>query len=238
MGATDLREFLAREVWRHPRVEYQGLLAESSAAADLADALPALAPFAKPGVWGSSSFRGAISIVDWDHRLPSQTLVLRIYGYYSKASLTAGRKAYRDRAELIAARDRFPEFDVPDFANLIADEAYQVELDLEGGVGECRLTSPWRREIARKDASKAEAAVRESAAFRALREHASARPPQLGGAEAVSWTPPCESGHSRWTIDVWYLLSFDGRVATGRSFLVDLQGPTIVSSREIKVRAG
>ncbi len=238
MATSDLRTLVARDVRRHPRVEYQELIRELDAAKQLAEALPPLIPFSRPGVRGAPTFRGAIAILDWDHRLPSTDLVLRIYGYYTKSSLAAGEKAYDDRLELIAARDRFPEFDVPDFANLVADEAYEVELDTDGVVGECQLTSSWRRHIARKEASKAEAAVRESREFREIDEAAIGRPPQLGGAEAVSWTPPCESGHSHWTIDVWYLLSFDGRVATGRSFLVDLRGPEVVTSREINVRAG
>ena len=28
----------------------------------------------------------------------------------------------------------------------------------------------------------------------------------------MSWTPPCETDHQRWTLDVWYLLAFDGRI--------------------------
>jgi hypothetical protein len=237
MASEDLRTFVAREVRRHPRVEYQALLGESRAGEALATSLPPLVPFSRPGA-RSQRFRGAITIIDWDHRLPSRELILRVYGYYTKASLAAGVEAYEDRRELIAARDQFPEFDVPDFANLVADEAYQIDLDTHGVLGECRLTSPWRRHIARQDASLAEATVRNAPEFQALSEAAARRPPQLGSAEAVSWTPPCESGHSRWTIDVWYLLSFDGRVATGQSFLVDLEGPEVVSSREISVRAG
>jgi hypothetical protein len=238
MASKDLRSFVAHELRRHPRVEFQELLGDASAGESLAGALPPLTPFARPGVRGKPSFYGAIAILDWDHRLPSSALILRIYGYHTKASLAAGEEAYEDRLELIAARDRYPEFDLPDFANLVADEAYQIDLDTEGVIGDCKLTSAWRRDIAREDASVAEAAVRNSPEFHAVQEAATRRPPQLGGAEAVSWMPPCESGHSRWTIDVWYLLSFDGRIATGQSFLVDLEGPEVVSSREISVRAG
>ena len=60
----------------------------------------------------------------------------------------------------------------------------------------------------------------------------------LGDLEAVSWTPPCESGHARWTLDVWYLMAFDGRIGTGRSFLVDLDDRRVVAVRDFSVRAG
>jgi len=54
----------------------------------------------------------------------------------------------------------------------------------------------------------------------------------------VSWTPPCETDHDRWTLDVWYLLAFDGRIGSGRSFLADLETKQIVSVRDFSVRTG
>jgi hypothetical protein len=54
----------------------------------------------------------------------------------------------------------------------------------------------------------------------------------------VSWTPPCESDHVRWTLDVWYLLAFDGRIGSGRSFLADLESKQIISVRDFSVRTG
>jgi hypothetical protein len=54
----------------------------------------------------------------------------------------------------------------------------------------------------------------------------------------VSWTPPCETDHPRWTLDVWYLLAFDGRIGSGRSFLADLETKQIVSVRDFSVRTG
>ena len=60
----------------------------------------------------------------------------------------------------------------------------------------------------------------------------------LGDLEAVSWTPPCETEHERWTLDVWYLLAFDGRIGSGRSFLADVETKQIVSVRDFSVRTG
>src|SRR3712207_6863925 len=45
-------------------------------------------------------YAGAISIVDWDHRLPSQQLVLRVYGYYSEDTLQAGLRSEEHTSEL------------------------------------------------------------------------------------------------------------------------------------------
>ena len=38
--------------------------------------------------------------------------------------------------------------------------------------------------------------------------------------------------------DVWYLLAFDGRIGSGRSFLADLETKQIISVRDFSVRTG
>ncbi len=229
--SADLREFVAEQIRLHPRVAYQGLLVGEGAAAKLAASLPALPRFRQ-------EYAGALTIVDWDHRLPTQQLMLRIYGYYSEATLDAGQEAFDDRLDVIAERDKYPEFDVPDFDGLPADEAYEIELAPDGKVGRCRLTSAWRRTVGAKDASAAVALVQESAEYKRLVASSPQRPTYLGDLEAVSWTPPCESEHSAWTLDVWYLLAFDGRIGSGRSFLIDMNASSIVAVRDFSVRTG
>jgi hypothetical protein len=228
-AASDLRPFVAEEIRLHPRVAYQSVLGDAETAAKIAAALPALPKF-------RSDYVGAISVVDWDHRLPSQQLALRIYAYYSEETLEAGHEAFDDRLEQIAERDRYPEFDVPDFEALPADEAYEIELSPTGTVGRARLTSAWRRTIAPSDANQAVALVEKSPEFRKLLDSSPQRPSYLGDLEAVSWTPPCESQHERWTLDVWYLLAFDGRIGSGRSFLVDLSKNEVIAVRDFSVR--
>lgn len=208
---------------------YQALLGDSEIAAKIAAALPPLPRF-------RSDYVGAIAVVDWDHRLPSQQLALRIFAYYSEDTLEAGYEAFDDRLEQIAERDRYPEFDVPDFDALPADEAYEIEMTPAGEVGRARLTSAWRRTVAPSDASAAVALVARSPEFEKLVETSPQRPSYLGDLEAVSWTPPCESQHPRWTLDVWYLLAFDGRIGSGRSFLVDLGANEVVAVRDFSVR--
>jgi hypothetical protein len=215
----------------HPRVAYQGHFAEDEIKAKLLANLPALVPF-------RDSYHSAVAIVDWDHHLPSRQLVVRIYAYYDETSAEEGETAFDDRLEEIGARDRFPEFDVPDFSELPADEIYEVEVEADGKVLQCRLTSPWRREIPPVDGNAAVNVARDSPEFANVAAAATERPRHLGDLEAVSWTPPCESGHTRWTLDVWYLLAFDGRVGSGRSLLVDLEDGRVVAVRDFSVRAG
>lgn len=229
--ATDLRSLVADGLRLHPRVAYQGLCATPDATARICAALPPLTPFRR-------DYAGAIGIIDWDHRLPSKQLSLRLYAFYTDDAFAAGEEAFDDRLEEIGARDRYPEFDVPDFDQLAADEAYDVELSLEGEVGRCRLTSAWRRDIAPDDADGAVRIVRSSEEYAKVVADSPDRPPHLGELEAVSWTPPCESEHARWTLDVWYLLAFDGRVGTGQSFLVDQDSATVVAVRDFSVRTG
>ena len=215
----------------HPRVAYQGHFGDDDARERLLDALPPLLPF-------RGHYASALAIVDWDHALPSRQLTLRIYAYYDTTRFQAGEAAFDDRLDEIGERDRFPEFDVPDFSDLPADEAYEADLGEDGTLGPTRLTSHWRREIAPADSVAAVEVARGSAEFARIAQGASDRPRHLGDLEAVSWTPPCESGHPRWTLDVWFLLAFDGRMGSGRSMLVDIADRKVITVRDFNVRAG
>ncbi len=228
----ELADVTVRERLRHhPRVAYQGLLRDAVAPPRLADAMPTFVPF-------SGEYRAMVGILDWDHRLPSRALVLRLYAYCSTAAISDGERALEERLVGIAHKDRFPEFDVPDFEGLAADEAYEAAVTLDGQLGEFRLVSPWRRDVTPKDGSLAVETARRSDAFRQVRSETTGRPPHLGDLEAVGWCPPCESQHDRWTLDVWYLTAFDGQVGKGRSLLVDPADRKVVTVREFSIRAG
>lgn len=209
----------------HPRVLQQGLLPAASRARLLAT-LPTLVPFA-------GSYAGALLAVDWDHRLPSKQLLLRLLTFRSSATLAIGRAALGLRAAEIAAKNRFPEFDLPDFGDLHADECYEADLAMNGEVSRPRLTSGWRRDVDEADGERAVDTVRASEEF-ALLDRVS-RSPHLGDLETVGWVPPCESGLEGWTLDVWYPLAFENRVGSGRSLLVDL-GPHTATPRVVAVR--
>jgi hypothetical protein len=222
------------ELQIHPRVEQQGV-GRDAAQAVLDSSLPKLQPFRGHAV------HSIVAVLDWDHRLPSKQLTLRLHVCYDDAARGRFDQALARRRDEIKARDLYPEFDVPDFAGLPADEAYDVELTGQLDVEAMRLTSPWRRDVADEDANAAIDAVRESAVFVEVQKQESGRSPALGDLEAVAWTPPCESGQARWTLDVWWLTAFDGRIGRGWSFLVDpsaADGERVLASREFTVRAG
>jgi hypothetical protein len=230
--SLDLRDLLRAEMRTHPRIAQQKLFQRSDEAARIAAALPPLVPF------GEAQYESALWIVDWDHRLPSRQAVLRLYACYSAERRQQLENAYATRLAEQAKEDLFPEFDVSDFIGLPADEAYEADLDLTGSPARMRLISDWRREIQPGPAASAIEIVRASEPFRELRSQAKVRAPGLGDLEPAEWSPPCESGHVRWGVDVWYLLTFNGMVGEGRAFLVDLEEKTVVRERDFQFRAG
>jgi hypothetical protein len=232
MPGIDLREELRRELRRHPRVVYQKAFDDPESCQRLASALPNFLPFRGEG------YAAALWVLDWDHRLPSRELVMRLYAYYTNDGRGMGLRSFDERAAQIAREDLFPEFDVPDFAGLSADEAYEAELSLTGELKKFRLVSEWRREVDVNLGRRAEEIVRGSAPFKELASQVRTRPPGLGDLEAAEWAPPSESGHARWGIDVWYLRSFNGMVGEGTAFLVDLQAEQVVGQRDFQFRAG
>jgi hypothetical protein len=223
----------AEDLHLHPRIEQQGV-SPALVSSALTAALPRLVPFRGRAV------HSTVALIDWDHRLPSKALTLRLHVLYETDARERFHQAFALRKQEIAARDRFPEFDVPDFAGLPSDEAYDVELGADLTVEAMRLVSPWRREIAGDDADRAVESVRTSRQFAEVCRQLEARSPSLGDLEAVAWTPPCESNLPAWTLDVWWLTSFDGRIGRGWSFLVDVaaDGRPVVASREFSIRAG
>jgi hypothetical protein len=230
--ALDLRDVLRSEMRVHPRLVQQGLFTKPEDAARIAAALPPLVAF------DGAAYAGGVWVVDWDHRLPSRHVVLRLYAHYSQERRTELDTAYTARQKDLAAEDLFPEFDVSDFLGLPSDEAYEAEMDLGGSPSRLRLVSEWRREIQPGPAARAIEIVRESDPFRELRAQAKIRPAGLGDLEPAEWSPPCESGHVRWGVDVWYLLTFNGMVGEGRAFLVDLEERLVVRERDFQFRAG
>lgn len=228
----DLRDLLRKELLLHPRVSAQSLWNGPDEAARLAANLPPLVPFR------DGHYVGAHWLIDWDHRLPSRAAVLRLFAYYTEARQKKAAAAIEDRRAEIGRADLFPEFDVPDFVGIPADEAYEAEMEVGSAPARLRLVSEWRREIDGEAGRRAIEIVRASPPFQELKSRVDVRPPGLGDLEAAEWAPPCESGHARWGIDVWYLLTFNGLVGEGRAFLVDLEDKVVVRERDFQFRAG
>jgi len=226
-------EQILASLQRHPRIVYQEIAGDNDDVERLRRTMPPLVPF------GDRSYHGILPMIDWDHRLPTKTAILRIYAYYTESTLRAGVTELQSRTQQIATKDKYPEFDVPDFAGITADEAYEGEVARNGVITKTRLVSAWRRDIDHKLGRMAVQITRQSEHFRKLAaETRGQRPDYLGDLESVSWTPPCESNLAMWTVDVWYLMYLDASVGKGRSFLVDLEQQQVVGVREFVVRAG
>ena len=228
--STDQAESIVKGIRRHPRCVHQALIQGEDQLKRLRDSLPRLVPYQR------RKYAGFLPILDWDHHLPTRTITLRIYAYYKTDAMEEGEGHYVSRCRQIEARDRFPEFDVPDFADLPADEAYEVVLEENGEVSQIQLSSEWRRNIEQDSATKARNVVRKSEEYKRISQDKN-RPDFLGDLEARSWTPPCEGGHDRWTVDVWYLLEYNGMMGKGLSFLVDLESKKVVNVREFVLRS-
>lgn len=228
--SIDYKKRIADTLFLHPRVEHQKIGETAEDREKIAAEVPTLLPFE------GKEYAHFLPVLDWDHRLPSNRLILRLYSYYTEDAYALGKADLDARLSRIRKMDRFPEFDVPDFADMLADESYEIVLDSKGTRKSSRLTSTWRRELAADKASLAVSVVRQSRDFAKINRQFRNRPENLGEAEAVSWTPPCESGYERWTMDVWYLVAYDGMHGKGRSFLVDLEQKRVVAVREFTVR--
>lgn len=222
---------ILRDLKRHPRIAYQQFANDAAALKRMTDSIPHLVSF------GEARYAGFLTILDWDHKLPSQKAFLRIHAYYTDVALSLALAEFKRREEQIAQRATFPEFDVPDYAGINTDESYEAEVSLDGRVSNVRLTSGWRRDVAHREARLAVQLSRKSPQFRRLKAQLKGRPKHLGDLEAVSWTPPCEIGHTDWTIDVWYLVTLDANTGRGKSFLVDIKAKKVVGTREFVVRA-
>ena len=225
-------EHIVGTLRRHPRVVHQELVAKEEQLHQLLLSLPLLVPF------GDVNYHELLAILDWDHRIPSTAAILRVFAFYSETTFTAGSSEFSARCELIERQDVFPEFDVSDFVGLTADEVYEAEVEDSGAVQQFRLTSNWRRDIDIESSRTAVNLVRQSEDFNQLLTTMKTRPEHLGDLEAVCWTPPCESAHPTWTIDVWFLTELNDSVGQGRSFLVDLEELRVIGVREFMVRSG
>src|SRR4051812_31116189 len=154
--ALDLRDLLRTEVRVHPRLVQQQLFARPEDGARIAASLPPLVAF------GEAQYDGGVWVVDWDHRLPSRHVVLRLYAHYTAERRPEVDASYAIRQDETARDDLSREFDVSDLTSLPADEAYEAEMDLGGSPARLKLVSEWRRDIQPGPAARAIDIVRES----------------------------------------------------------------------------
>jgi hypothetical protein len=210
-----VRRAVLEQLLVHPRIRFQGIAQRDKVVA-LAQSLPEFPSFRGQQV------AGVATICDWDHKLPSQEPLLRIMVCYSKQSVGRLFTTITERAQRIELADRFPEFDVPDFDGIVADEMYLCTLRPDLTLVSAKLVSDWRRDVTHGDSQRALAAVLKSEQLLAAKPQYPQRTANLDDLEVAGWVAPCESGLPSWCVDVWWLTELAGQVGKGISFLVDV----------------
>ncbi|MEZ4449770.1 MAG: hypothetical protein R3B09_09830 [Nannocystaceae bacterium] len=218
-GSTDdtpVRAAIVDRLVVHPRVAQQGLQPTVEQRQALCATLPRLVPF------GNNRYASARAILDWDHGLPSQSFFLRLYVCYSEREAKTLDADIARRERDIAGDNLYPEFDLPDYANLPASEGYVALLRPgELRIDELRFASEWRRRVDQSAQRSALAAVRKLESFnRSLQER---NHDHLGPPVVIGWTPPCLARSNTWAVEVWLLIDFDGHRGRAHVFMVDSQ---------------
>lgn len=218
-----VRHALQHELKVHVRIQDQGHAPDPEARRRLAQVLPDLSAF------GEHSFTAVRAVLDWDHTIPSQYVILRILCCYDTAA--------RDRIDTrLAARDReieagnlYPEFDVPDYGDIEGSETYLAVLRPGSSeVEDFRFISPWRKQV---ENTKAEAAIRIVRENEGYQRAADGRTTSgLGGPVVIGWAPPCLGDTENWAVEIWLLTEFDGQSGKARVFMVDVDRAVV--SRE------
>jgi hypothetical protein len=198
----------------HVRLQEQGIASSPAFRQQLHEATPGLVPY------GSNQYAAVRAILDWDHQLPSEYMLLRIYTVYSRHEARLLDTQIRARDQSIALDNVYPEFDLLDYGDLDASETYIAVLRPESPeFEEFRFFSDWRKEVRPPVARAALAAVKQldtyQQAYRARQNDA------LGSAVVVGWVPPCLAHSSAWAVEIWLVVEFDGQVGKAKVFMVD-----------------
>ncbi len=211
---SDLVKQAFEELRVHVRLGEQGIGAELGFAKRLHALVPALAPF------GSNQYAVVRAVLDWDHQIPSDYALLRIYAAYSKHEARLLDTQIRARDQAIANDNVYPEFDLPDYGDLDASETYIAVLRPDGDeFEEFRFFSDWRKEVRPPVARAALSAVKQLESYQeAYRKRQN---DALGSAVVVGWVPPCLAHSSAWAVEIWLVVEFDGQVGKARVFMVD-----------------
>lgn len=214
----------------HVRVRDQGLALDGDALAKLVAGFPPLVPF------GASDYIDVWAVLDWDHRLPSHQLLLRVFAIYDEARRRQLDDARRAIDEQIADDNLFPEFDLPDYGELAGDELYVASYDAkEQQLGDLVFSSPWRRQVPAAQLEATRDVLENSKAFT---DAMTTRGDNgLGNAMLVGWVPPSMAKCERWALEFWLLMRFDGSTGEANVFVVDPDGGTIVRNYVAEVQA-
>ena len=209
-----VRTALLQRLKVHTRVAQQGLAPTPDVRKKLAASLPDILAF------GDRRYAAAHVVLDWDHRLPSEALLLRLYLSYTDREAADVENALKARDREIEAGNIYPEFDVPDYGEIDASETYVgLVRPKSNEVEELRFFSDWRKSVQQPVVRDVLAAVRGHAGYeRSMRERSH---DNLGPPVVIGWTPPCLANSKHWAVEVWLLVDFDGHMGRAHVFMVD-----------------
>ena len=228
---TIVRAAVLQRLKVHVRVAQQGLAPAPDLRKRLAASLPELVAF------GERRYAQAHALLDWDHRLPSDAVILRLYLSYTDREGSAIDSALRARDREIDAGNLYPEFDVPDYADIDASESY-VAVMRPGNfeASDLRFFSDWRKSVQQPVVRDVLAAVRAHAGYeRSMRERSH---DNLGPPVVIGWTPPCLANSKHWAVEVWLLVDFDGHMGRAHVFMVDSKLRTVTREFFTEVQIG
>jgi hypothetical protein len=218
--AERVRNALLNELKVHVRIRDQGHAPDEEQRKQLATVIPALSAFS------DHRFRWIRAVMDWDHQIPSQYILLRIYACYDLDTLERVDAILEDRDAEIDEMNLYPEFDVPDYGEIESSETY-VAVMRPGSISveDFRFLSGWRKQVAPKVAESAVKIVRGDPAYK--RVAAARKTDGLGGPVVIGWAPPCLADTEGWAIEIWLLTEFDGHSGKARVFMVDTENARI-----------
>lgn len=213
----------------HPRLSDQGMAPDDDARRHIAEQIPDLLAF------GDSAFSHARVILDWDHRIPTQAMVLRVLASYNEDARDRLDEELETRRKKISDDNLYPEFDLPDFVGLEGSESYAAVIEPGTfALQEFQLTSEWRKYVDTEPANEALRLVQKTTSFKRAMN---ARTREgLGGPVVMGWSPPCTHPGDRWIVEVWVLIDFDGHTGTARVFMVDVVDSRITREFDTQVR--
>jgi hypothetical protein len=226
-----VRTALIQRLKVHTRVAQQGLGPTPDQRKRLAASLPDIIAF------GDRRYAAAHVVVDWDHRLPSEASLIRLYLSYTDREAADVDNALKARDREIDSGNLYPEFDVPDYGEIDASETYVGLVRPNGNeVEELRFFSDWRKSVQQPVVRDVLAAVRAHAGYeRSMRERSH---DNLGPPVVIGWTPPCLANSKNWAVEVWLLVDFDGHMGRAHVFMVDSKVRTVTREFFTEVQIG
>lgn len=224
-----VRNALLEHLKVHVRIQDQGHDPDDDGRKLLAERLPDISAF------GDHRFAAVHVMLDWDHQIPSQFMLLRILGSYHQDAARKIDAVLAERDEEIEENNLYPEFDVPDYGEIEGSETYVAvmrpgDTDFE----DFRFLSTWRKQVAPAIADAAVKIVRDDEGYQ---NAAAARKTQgLGGPVVIGWAPPFLADTDNWAIEIWLLTEFDGHSGKARVFMVDTQAAAVTKEFDTDVQ--